>query len=272
MSIEGDGRVSDVLREALWGASQSSGKVRPAFVDKLLKHLAEAGDETLSESLLGFAGPDLDRRSALTDSIGRMARQLTPGDGPQSNAAIAGAWDVLVEVAHRLNGSGVHSLGRLDFLSDELVAELLAESRAQRPESAASRRATGAAGDALAALASSRQLHDAVEGALGVPVEPTWDALYEYDPPGSHVRIHVDSRDFEIVYHLLLDHEAIVRWQGASILTAYLPGRREPHRMTLRPGDSLVLRGRGTIHSWKALGEDERRTLIAIGFKRADTT
>ena len=93
---------------------------------------------------------------------------------------------------------------------------------------------------------------------------PTYDALYEYDPPGSHVGIHLDGRGYEIVVHLLVEHTG----GGSSVLTAHLPDTTTPARIELRVGEALILRGRGTIHSWRALGEGERRILVAIGFQR----
>jgi hypothetical protein len=233
-----------------------------------VKHLVEADDDAVAEWMIRFVGPDADRRAQLTDIIGRAARQMAPNGEPPSDGASATAWEVLVDVADRLNGSGAVSLGRLDFISDVLLDELRNEARTQRPDDSATRRMTGPAGDALAALAASRQLREAVADALGFRVEPTWDAIYEYDPPGSHVRTHVDSRDYEIVYHLLLEHDSPTDGAGESVLIAHLPGGRGPARLSVRSGDSLVLRGRGTIHSWKPLGEDERRTLIAIGFQQ----
>jgi len=36
--------------------------------------------------------------------------------------------------------------------------------------------------------------------------------------------------------------------------------------LRVRPGEAVALRGRGTIHSWEPLRDDEHRTMTAIGF------
>ena len=55
---------------------------------------------------------------------------------------------------------------------------------------------------------------------------------------------------------------------SSSELIAHLPSATTAARVELRVGEALVLRGRGTLHSWRALGGEERRILTAIGFKR----
>jgi hypothetical protein len=113
----------------------------------------------------------------------------------------------------------------------------------------------------------SRQLRECVSAALGFAVVPTYEAVYEYDPPGSHVGTHVDSRAYEIVFHLLLEHASSLGDAGESVLVVHLPGEWSPTRIAVSPGDAVVLRGRGTIHSWQAMGDDDRRTLVAVGFR-----
>lgn len=265
MSDRHSARATHQLRNALWEASHQSRQTNGSFYDALFTHLAGVDGDDPADSLIAFAGDDAQHRATLTDLIGRAARTLAPDDEPPLDDAGRMIWTTFTTVVGRLHGSGAYELGKLDFISDDLFDYLLNEAREQQPADANSRRAVGAAGDGLTALAGSRQLSDAVEAALGFPVEPTGDALYEFDPPGSHVRTHVDSRDYEIVYHLLLEHAG---GNGTSELIAHLPERDRPARLPLRPGESLVLRGRGTIHSWKALGDDERRILVAVGFRR----
>ena len=258
------GRANDVLRGVLWETSQSAQQTDDAFRVALIAHLDGHSGDDLTTSLLEFAGHDGDRRATLTNLIGRVARHLVPGEAsPSGDAAML--WPTLIAVVDRINGSGTYPLGKLDFITDDVFERLLDEARATRPADSDARRSIGQAGPELEALAMSDQLRDAVSGALGHSVTATGDALFEFDPPGSHVRTHVDSRDYEIVYHLLLEH-ASPRGGGESVLIAHLPGANAPRRLPLKPGESLVLRGRGTIHSWKALRDDERRILIAVGF------
>ena len=200
-------------------------------------------------------------RDELGDVLGVFARRLTPAGE---------AWQALVTALDRLYGSGVHPLGGLDFVGDELLDLLRAEAREQRPVQRQGRRsAPGQAGRVLASLAVSRQLREAVSGAVGFEVAPTHDAVYQYDPPGSHVRTHVDTRAYPLVLHLLVEHTLPRDGIPGSALLVHLPGRPGPTRVPLAAGEAVVLRGRGTIHSWEPLRDDEERTLIAVGFASA---
>ena len=212
---------------------------------------------------------DEERRQALADRIGRAARALAPGGDMPAAGPEADAWRALVIAADRLHSSGVQALGRLPFVSDRLLARLVEESRSLRPEPRlAAGRSIAAAGDVLAALSVSRQLREAVSAALGVAVEPTYDALYEYDEAGAEVHTHLDARGWEIVVHLLVEHEAGDGGAPVSTLVAHLPGAAAPVLVEVRPGEAVALLGRGTLHSWRPLGAGERRTLTAIGFAR----
>jgi hypothetical protein len=216
------------------------------------------------------AGDDAESRARLADFVG-YAAHLFASDGPPLEGARAQIWDALISTADSLNGSGVHPVGRPSFVSDKLFRRLVGEAHVQLAsvsELGASR-IVGRAGDALAAVAVSRQLRETVSSALGFAVKATYDALYEYDPPGSHVGTHVDANGYEIVFHLLLEHLVGAGADGRSVLIAHMPKQSSPTRITLAVGDAVVLRGRGTIHSWQPLGSDERRILIAIGFRRA---
>jgi hypothetical protein len=209
-----------------------------------------------------------EEKEVLGDALGAFARRLAPAGNPPTTGAGAEAWPVLLTVLDRLFGSGVHPLGRPRFVTEGLLELLRAEAREQRPASSGSRRpGPGAAGHALASLAVSGQLRGAVSGALGRSVAPTYDAVYQYDPPGSHVRTHVDTRGYELVVHLVLEH-GLPRREGRaeSALVVHLPGRREPLRVPLGVGEAVVLHGRGTVHSWEPLADDEDRTMIAVGF------
>jgi hypothetical protein len=261
---------SEILIDALATFVHGTDAAAHELADDLLATLRAGGGALLAQRLLDCAGDDADRRAHLVDFVGHAARVLAPDDDPPGDGAPASAWSALVAVANSLNGSGAYSLGRPRFIGDVLFRSLVEESHRElsSSEGFGASRATGQAGDALAALAVSRQLRESVSRALGFAVTPTYDALYEYDPPGSHVRTHVDSREYEIVFHLLLEHTSPEVNGGVSVLIAHLPSEPAPTRICLHVGEALVLRGRGTLHSWKALGGDEHRILTAIGFRR----
>lgn len=238
------------------------------FARQLVAGLRGADDARLAEWLVEFCGDDDERRALLSAAIGVAARQLVPDDVPPSQESDSIAWHELLKTATSLYGTVVEPLGRLPFISDRLLGQLLSEARRQRPESSeGTTRTTGPAGDVLAGLAVSRQLREAVSEALGVSVVPTYDALYEYDPAHSHVRTHLDAAAFEFTVHLLLEHENSD--PGArSILIVHDPGGMTPRRIPIESGEAVVLAGRGTFHSWAALGACESRILTAIGFRR----
>lgn len=239
------------------------------WVEKLLERIDGGDSGSLEGWLVEFAGTDDERREAVAEAIGIAAGRLAPDADPPAGAAEQ-TWRALVGTADRLYGSGVHALGRLDFLSDDLFALLVAESREQRPEGGeATRRAVGEAGHALAGLAVSRQLREALGEALGHAVAPTYDAIYLYEPPGSHVRTHIDARDYEVVFHLVLEHTLPGDGSEGSALVVHRPGETEPERLRFQACEAVALRGRGTIHSWEPLRDGEQRILTAVGFERA---
>lgn len=205
-------------------------------------------------------------RERVGDVLGSVARRLAASGGAPTGGPAAEAWEAIAVALDRLFGSGVRQLGRLAFVTDALLELLLAEARRQLPEQAGTPRpAPGRAGRVLAALAVSGKLRTAVGEAFGFPVEPTYGAVYLRDPPGSHVRTHVDTGDYELVVHLVLEHTAPA---DGSALIVHLPEEREPLRLPVAPGEAVALRGRGTIHSWEPLRDDEHRIMTAIGFAR----
>ena len=274
-AMERELRAEDVLaaaladsREALSiGAARSNGG-ELELIDELLEQLGEARPAgPLPAWLAAAAGPNGARREVLGDVIGSVARRLAQtGEAPTEGAA-GEVWQALATALDRLYGSGVQALGRLPFISDAVLDLLVAEARQQLPDGADARRpAPGPPGRVLASLAVSPKLREAVATAFGRAVAPTYDAVYLYDPPGSHVRTHVDTRDYELVFHLILEHMLPRDGSRGSALVVHLPGEPEPRRLPVGPGEAVALRGRGTIHSWEQLRDDEHRTMIAIGF------
>ena len=271
-AIERELRAEDLLadaladtRDALSGGTARSNGGELELIDELLESEPRGA---LAEWLATAAGPNGERREVLGDVLGAVARRLAhTGEAPTERAA-AEAWEALATVLDRLFGSGVQALGRLPFISDALLELLLTESRRQLPEQAedTSRPPPGPPGRVLASLAASRKLRDAVSNAFGFAVAATYGAVYLYDPPGSHVRTHVDTRDYELVFHLVLEHALPGDGSEGSALVVHLSGRPAPLRLPVTPGEAVALRGRGTIHSWERLRDDEHRTMVAVGF------
>lgn len=276
--------VRDVLigglvagRSALLGGAERTGGGELELIDEILeglqhedaRRLAEGSADGLGAWLAGLAANDGERRAALADVVGLIARRIAPvGSEAPSAGAEGEAWQMLATAVDLLYGGGACAVGRLPFIGPKRLAELAAEARRQLPErSESGERIAAGAGPALADLAVSRQLREAVSDAFGFAVAPTYGAVYMYDPPGSHVPTHVDRRSYELVFHMTLEHEP-ADGSDRSALVVHPVGELGPTRLLLAPGEGVALRGRGTIHSWEPLGESERRTLIGIGFER----
>jgi len=243
-----------------------------ALMRELSERLEDAppGRTELGAWLAATAGEDAERRASLADVVGVLANRLAPEDEPPAVGAGGDAWLALVTAADRLYGGGVHPLGRPAFVGERLLELLRAEAREVLPApSEDGPRVVAPAGRVLARVAVSGKLRQAVAEAVGFPVVPTYEASYLYDPPGSHVRTHLDTREYELVVHLILEHELPADGSGGSALVVHSPGASGPTRLRLAPGELVALRGRGTIHSWAALRFDEHRTLTAIGFAPA---
>ena len=67
--------------------------------------------------------------------------------------------------------------------------------------------------------------------------------------------------------HLVLEHTPPQDGSAGSALVVHLVEEPEPIRLPVQRGEAVALRGRGTIHSWEPLRDDERRTMTAIGFR-----
>lgn len=106
----------------------------------------------------------------------------------------------------------------------------------------------------------SRQLREAVSAAVGVPVVPTYKAVYQYDGPGRVVAPHRDAAGYDFTFHMVLVDAP------SSVLEAF-SGDGVVERFGLAAGEGLVLRGREVVHGWTALAPDEQRTLVAVGFR-----
>lgn len=239
-------------------------------IDAMLRHLGSTARRPGTS--LAAASPDREGQAAIADVVGAIARRLAPDDEPPAGHDAAAAWRSLLVTADELYGSGVAPMGRLPFISARLLEIMAAEAAvamADRPKTGA--RVSAAGGRALRSLAVSGKLQAAVGAALGVPVEPNYTAVYLYDPPGSHVQTHLDTREYEVVFHLVLEHELPSDRPVGSALIVHLPGRA-PTRLAIGPGECVALSGRGTMHSWEALRRGEQRLLIGIGWMRDGLT
>jgi hypothetical protein len=87
-------------------------------------------------------------------------------------------------------------------------------------------------------------------------------------PAGIARRHHLDSREYELIFHMILEHDPPADGSPGSALVAHLPGQGTPVHVS-SPRDGVALSGRGTLHSWQRLGAGERRTMVEIAGVRA---
>jgi hypothetical protein len=266
--------LEDALRELREALRYDWDRTLAQVVEDLLEALSglepAAPASQASERMAAVAVARGDRRASVADIVGEIARRLGSEDGAPATTHSTAAWQALITTADRLYGSGVAPMGRLPFISDRLLELMLDEAREHLPQPAPpSTRSVASGGRALASLAVSGKLQKAVSGALGIPVASGYHALYAYDPPESHVRVHLDSREYEFIFHMVLEHRIPADGSAGSALVAHLPERAEPSRTWLRPGEGVALCGRGTIHSWQPLQRGESRTLVDIALVRA---
>ena len=145
-----------------------------------------------------------------------------------------------------------------------MLDALIREGRSRRPATRARRTQYAPPGPVLRRLAVDRRLQRAASRALGRRLVPAYRAVYMYDPPRSHMPPHLDSEDFEVIVHVVLEHVRPKRGQGSALV---VHRRRGDVRLAVAPGQAVVLAGRGAVHQWERLGAGESRLLIGIGYR-----
>jgi hypothetical protein len=270
------GRVN--AQDRLVGALQESRDLlrddEPAVLTALLAQLQGPGDPGAGESpaqwlarrLETFADADERRRLALADLLGLAARALALDGRVPSDAAGAAAWRATLTTVDRLYGGGAHRLGRLRFIDDERLIALLVEAAQSQRTANAEAQQLGDPGPALRDLAVDPQLAAAVSDAVGFSVTPSYRAVYMYFAPGARIQPHVDHADYEVIFHLTLEHVPPEDGSGRAALVVFRLDE-PPLRVELAPGEAIALRGRGSIHTREPINAGEHWTTLAIGFK-----
>jgi hypothetical protein len=183
-----------------------------------------------------------------------------PVDGPE-----AAAFRTVVDCLGRIHPTGLLYRGRPDFMTDELLARLQAESDEVRKVAVRSDLYfLGCGGPTADALAVSGELRALVDQ-LAEGMEPTGIASYLfYDEPGCGLSPHVDTDVFTLNAILMLRHEHAS--ESPSHLVLYSP-EGEEERLLLEPGEIALLFAGGTVHAREPVKEDERIALLTLGFE-----
>jgi hypothetical protein len=113
----------------------------------------------------------------------------------------------------------------------------------------------------LSALCASDAVADAAGRAAGQALVPALAAAYQFD---EELPIHLDREPFTFVMHVVIEHRCP---DGAQAARLQVLGPAGEEWLSPGVGEGLVLAGRGTLHRWAPLAEDEHRTMIAIGLR-----
>ncbi|TDE57393.1 2OG-Fe(II) oxygenase [Nonomuraea mesophila] len=158
--------------------------------------------------------------------------------------------------------------GRPQWVTDELLAGLVSESQALRPQAqVGERQFYRRGGDAAAAVAFSAELRGLVEQHVK-PAAPTHfcDYLY-YDREGDGIDPHVDTEEFPLNVLMMLVHEGEERSSNLVLFPSGGPETATP--VPLRPGELVLFRANEIIHARSRLAAGERVHLLTFGFRRA---
>jgi hypothetical protein len=132
-------------------------------------------------------------------------------------------------------------------------------------------RMTGPPGRVARAVGSDPALCQLVSDVMGCAVEVgngvtgSENATYlYYDGPGDGVQPHVDP--FGLVNALVMLECCPPSDGGAGSHLIVFPAKGKPERVALSPGDIVVLRGAGTVHSREPLRPGEQITILSLVF------
>ncbi len=165
--------------------------------------------------------------------------------------------------------NGIVYRGRPDFVTDELIAALLAEAREQvRPRAIWQRgHMLGVGGPLGDQIATGEALHALVERHAG-PVDATGVASYLfYEEEGAGIPAHIDSDVFSINVNLIL-HREHTGVQTSRFFLFHTDGRTR-EEMLLEPGEMVITFGDSVLHGRTLLSEGEVINNYTVGFQPA---
>jgi len=112
-------------------------------------------------------------------------------------------------------------------------------------------------------LAVDRRLMKAVGKALGLAVEPGYEARYNfYARQGDYFWPHPDDPEYAVNVLVCLDHKRPATGTGSAPL-AYRPDG-SVERCELTPGNAIAFEARGLVHAREPMRRGERMTMPSI--------
>lgn len=193
--------------------------------------------------------------------LGNASIALAPDCHVPTDPILLVAWKTIVSLFARLYRSAIRPLGRLEWIDDAMLARLKRETIRGRTRG---RYASGMRpGPAGRMLAVDRRLMKAVGKALGLAVEPGYEARYNfYGRQGDYFWPHPDDPEYAVNVLVCLDHKRPASGTGSALL-AYRPdGSVERYELT--PGNAIAFEARGLVHAREPMRRGERMTMLSI--------
>lgn len=164
----------------------------------------------------------------------------------------------------RITPTGIAWRGRPDFMTDELLSMLKAESvklyaGAKRYDD----HLVSTGGTIAKQLGFSEQLLKLVTEHVGSVVSTGHSNYLYYDTPGFGIDPHVDNEDFSLNTILMLEHNYSSR---PSSLVLY-PIDTDPIRIFLKPGELIVIFSDSVVHARERMKSEESVKIVTFGFQ-----
>lgn len=189
---------------------------------------------------------------------------LAPRGNEPSTPQKVAAFGSVVDCLRALGLRGSPWVGRPDFMTDDLLRELQAESSAVHSVAKLTDRyLLGFGGPVVERFARSDVLVDLVRASYP-DVTPTGIASYiYYDDPGHGLDPHVDTETYAVNAILMLKHEFA---SDPAALLLYEEGV-SPRRILMSPGQMAVINAGSVVHAREDMKAGERVHIVTIGFQ-----
>jgi hypothetical protein len=187
----------------------------------------------------------------------------------KGRSAVAGAIQALIDtrVTRPIGRQhGVFYLGRPDWLTDQLFADLRREAAVQRAGATQNRAQHFAElGPVGKTLRDSDELKAfVVENAMPAAASGGGNYRY-YDVPQSHIPPHLDTKNFTLNVTIMLHHQYVTERRSGLLLFPHGP---EPVTIVHEPGEVLLFHAKEVVHARTPISDnnDESAVNLGIGF------
>ncbi|WP_219848110.1 hypothetical protein [Burkholderia vietnamiensis] len=161
--------------------------------------------------------------------------------------------------------NGIAWKGRPDFVTDELLSNLQHEARRLRATATSYRDHTlGYNGEIANRLATSKEMVELVEAAVGPAIATGVASFIYYDQEGQGIPPHVDTDIFALNILMMLEHDFDHERRSDLVL---FPPDGPKTGVHLQPGEIVIFYAGGVMHGRKPLHTNEKVTILTFGFQ-----